>query len=109
MLVLTKIESIKVSLPGMIVTGTTGGLVGSFMGGVVWIIGMSILGAIIGNIVWRLGGQQFFLFIVIGILLGSGLAIYLGGMEAGLLGAGAGGAMGGFIGVNVKMLRPKNT
>ncbi|MFQ5597754.1 MAG: hypothetical protein ACE5GK_06850 [Nitrospiria bacterium] len=103
------IQAIRLSLPGMIVTGITGGVVGSFMGSVVWIFGMALLGAIIGNIVWRLGGQHFFLFIVIGILLGSGLAIYLGGIDAALLGAGAGGAMGGFIGVNIKMLQTRSS
>lgn len=91
----------------MLVTGITGGFVGSFLGGFLWILGMAMIGCLIGNIVWRLGGQHFFLYIVIGILLGSGLAAYLGGTDTALLGAGTGGAMGGFLAVNIKMLRPK--
>lgn len=97
----------KVSFPGMVVTGITGGVIGSFMGGFIAIISMGLFGALIGNVVWALGGQRFFLLIVIGIFLGSGLAIYLSGMDAALLGAGAGGAMGGFISVNLNMLRPR--
>lgn len=106
--ILKSAASLKKSLPGMIVTGTTGGVVGSFMGGILWIIGIALIGAFIGNVVWNLGGQHFFLYIIIGVLLGSGLAIYLGGMETALLGAGAGGAMGGFIGVNIKMLQTRS-
>jgi len=91
----------------MTVTGITGGVIGSFMGGLVPIISMAILGALIGNIVWSMGGQQFFLFIVVGILLGSGLAIYISGMDTALLGAGTGGAIGGFVAVNMSMLKPQ--
>jgi len=103
-----QIASLKKSLPGMLVTGITGGLVGSFMGGFLWIFGMAVLGGLIGNIVWRLGGQHFFLYIVIGVAFGSGVAAYLGGAESALLGAGTGGAVGGFIAVNIKMLQPKS-
>ncbi|MFQ5779933.1 MAG: hypothetical protein ACE5HN_03995 [Nitrospiria bacterium] len=99
------IKSLRVSVPGMAVTGITGGVIGSFMGGAVPIIGMALIGALIGNVVWMLGGQRFFLFIVIGIFLGAGLAIYISGMEAALIGAGTGGAMGGFLAVNMSMLR----
>lgn len=99
-------KSMKVSLPGMAVTGITGGVVGVFMGGWLPIIVMALVGALIGNIVWAMGGQRFFLFIVIGIFLGSGLAILLGGMDAALLGAGTGGAIGGFVAVNMSMLKP---
>lgn len=101
--------SLKKSLPGMFVTGITGGVIGSFMGGLLWIIGVALIGAFIGNIVWSLGGKHFFLYILIGILLGSGLAIYIGGMDTALLGAGTGGAMGGFIAVNIKMLQAKSS
>lgn len=91
----------------MVITGITGAAVGFFMGSVGWMLVMAFLGAIVGAIVWRLGGQKFFLFVVVGILLGSGLAIYIDGMASALIGAGTGGAVGGFVGVNVRMLQPR--
>lgn len=91
----------------MILTGMTGGVIGSFMGGTLPIVGMALVGALIGNIVWILGGQHVFFFILIGIVIGGGLAIFVSGMEAALLGVGTGGAIGGFVGVNVHMLRPR--
>ena len=100
-------RSIRLSLPGMAVTGITGSVVGSFMGGLAWVLGMGMIGAVLGNIVWSMGGQRFFLFIVIGILLGSGLAVYISGIDAALLGAGTGGAIGGFVAVNASMLKPR--
>lgn len=101
------IKPFRLSLPGTAVTGITGGVVGSFMGGPAFIIGMGLIGAIIGNVVWMMGGQEFFLFIVVGIFLGSGLAIYLSGMESALIGAGTGGAIGGFVAVNKSMLKSR--
>lgn len=103
-----KIDFKKISFPGVAITGVTGGLIGSFMGGVIAIIIMTLVGAAIGNLVWALGGQRFFVLISIGIVLGSGLAIYISGLEAALLGAGAGGAIGGFVSVNLNMLRPRD-
>ncbi len=91
----------------MVITGVTGAAVGFFMGNIGWVLVMAIVGAVLGAIVWRLGGQKFFLFVVVGVLLGSGLAIYIDGMTSALLGAGTGGAVGGFVGVNVRMLQPK--
>lgn len=97
----------KISIPGIAITGITGGIIGSFMGGILPIIGMAVLGAVIGNLVWALGEQRFFVLILVGIFLGAGLAIYLGGMDAALLGAGTGGAIGGFVSVNLNILRPR--
>jgi hypothetical protein len=87
----------------MAVTGLTGGVIGSFIGGMAWIAGIGLIGAILGAVVWRLGGQRFFLCIVVGALLGSLAAFSLNGAESALLGAATGGAMGGFLGVNLKM------
>lgn len=101
------LKPFEISILGITVTGITGGIVGSFMGGPVFIIGMALIGAIIGNVVWMMGGQDFFLFIVVGIFFGSGLAIFLSGMESALIGAGTGGAIGGFVAVNKSMLEPR--
>jgi TctA family transporter len=98
------IKPFQLSVTGTAVTGITGGVVGSFMGGPIFIIGMALIGALIGNVVWMMGGQDFFLFIVVGIFLGSALAIFLNGMESALIGAGTGGAIGGFVAVNKSML-----
>ncbi len=98
------LKPFQLSVPGTAVTGITGGVVGSFMGGPVFIIGMALIGALIGNVVWMMGGQDFFLFIVVGIVLGSGLAVFLSGLESALIGAGTGGAIGGFVAVNKSML-----
>ncbi len=102
-------KSVQVSLPGMAVTGITGGIIGSFIGGPLWIAGVALIGAILGAIVWRLGGQRFFLCIVIGAALGGLLATFLSGTESALLGTAAGGAMGGFLGVNINMLTSRRS
>ncbi|MBI3804518.1 MAG: hypothetical protein HY282_12235 [Nitrospirae bacterium] len=104
----TFLKSLQGALPGMAVTGVTGGMIGSFIGGLFWILLTATVGALIGMVVWRLGGQRFFLFVVIGALLGGVAAILLNGTESGLIGAGAGGAMGGFIAVNLTMLHPRH-
>ncbi|SRR5579884_834953 len=103
----TVAKSLHEAFPGMAVTGVTGGLIGSFIGGPFWIGLAAMIGALIGMVVWRLGGRRFFLFIVIGALLGGLLALLIGGPEVGLIGAATGGAMGGFIAVNMTMLRPR--
>jgi len=103
---LKKIALKTISIPGMTVTGLSGAAIGGFMGGWLAVVGMTLLGALIGNIVWAMGGQRFSLFIAIGIMLGSGLAILISGIDAALLGAGAGGAIGGFVAVNMSMLKP---
>ena len=103
-----KIDFKKISFPGIAITGVTGGIIGSFIGGILPIVVMALAGAMIGNVVWALGGQRFFVLITIGIFLGSALAIYITGMEAALLGAGTGGAIGGFVSVNLNMLRPRD-
>jgi hypothetical protein len=75
------------------------------MGSILSMILMTFVGVILGAVIWRMGGQKFFLFVVVGVFVGSGLAIYLGGMSSALLGAGTGGAVGGFVAVNVRMLQ----
>lgn len=102
-----KINLLQISIPGIAITGITGVIIGSFMGGIVPILLMGTFGALIGNCVWAMGEQRYFILIVVGILLGSGFAIYISGMEAALLGAGTGGAIGGFVSVNLNILRPR--
>ncbi|WDT74577.1 MAG: hypothetical protein MPW16_15095 [Candidatus Manganitrophus sp.] len=103
----TVLNTLHTSFPGMLVTGVTGGLIGSFIGGPFWIILAATIGALIGMVVWCLGGRRFFIFIVVGALLGGLLALLIAGPEQGLIGAATGGAMGGFIAVNFLMMRPR--
>ncbi len=98
---------IQQALPGMTVTGLTGGLIGFFMGEAIWIVLMALVGALLGAVVWLLGGQRFFLFIVGGAVLGAALAFYLSGVDFLLMGASAGGSMGGFLAVNLGLFTPR--
>ncbi len=96
------------SLPGVAVTGLCGGIIGHFMGGLIWIFSMAIAGSLLGMVIWRMGGQRFFILVVIGVFLGGMLALYLSGKNSFLLGAAAGGAIGGFLGVNLHLLWPRH-
>jgi hypothetical protein len=77
-----------------------GGLIGFFLGNPIYILVVAAVGMLLGYTVWSMGGQKFFLFIVVGAILGGTLATYLNGVQSGLLGAATGGAMGGFLAVN---------
>jgi len=96
-------KAIVVPLFGATVTGVTGGVIGAIIGGSLWVIVAAAVGAIIGVAVWRLGGLLFPLYITTGALIGCLSAIFLRGTEVALLGAAAGGAVGGFLAVNVRM------
>jgi len=91
------------SLFGAVVTGVTGAVIGSIIGGPLWIIVVAAIGVAIGVTVLRLGGGLFPLYITVGALFGCLLAVYLQGPDVALLGAAVGGAMGGFLAVNVRM------
>jgi hypothetical protein len=55
-------------------------------------------------VIGALGGRRFLISILIGALLGAGLTWVLVGAEKIAIGAGAGAAMGGFLGVQLSML-----
>jgi hypothetical protein len=88
---------------GLAVMGTVGALIGMIMGGglmpVAIVVGLS-MGAVIGF----LGGRRFLISILVGTLLGGGLAWLVAGTERIWVGAGTGAAMGGFLGVQISML-----
>ncbi len=96
-------KTIPAWLFGAVVTGVTGAVIGAIIGGPLWIIAVAAIGVVIGVAVFRLGGGLFPLYITVSALLGCLLAVYLQGAEVALLGAAAGGAMGGFLAVNVRM------
>lgn len=88
---------------GAAVMGTVGTLIGWFMdGSAIPITGA--LGVALGLVVGWLGGRRFLVSILIGTVSGGLLAWLLAGFEKISVGAGAGAAMGGFLGVQASML-----
>ena len=88
---------------GAAVMGTVGTLIGWFMGDrAIPVTGT--LGIVLGLVVGWLGGRRFLVSILIGTVLGGLLAWLLAGIEKISWGAGAGAAMGGFLGVQASML-----
>jgi len=83
---------------GVAVMGTVGMLIGILMGGVFLYVSLGI-GVVLGAGVGFLGGRGFFLGILTGALLGGALAWAVSGSENITVGAGAGAAMGGFLGI----------
>jgi hypothetical protein len=88
---------------GVAVMGTVGTLIGSIMGGGLLPVAIG-LGLAMGAVVGFLGGRRFLISILIGTILGGALAWLVAGEERISVGAGAGAAMGGFLGVQISML-----
>lgn len=97
-----KEKMIDVSM-GVLVMGTVGTLVGLLMGGGFLIVAV-ILGTVLGVGVGMLGGRRLLVGIFIGTILGGALAWAVAGRDNITVGAGAGAAMGGFLGIWVSML-----
>ncbi len=88
---------------GMVVMGTVGALIGFVMGGGLLPVAI-IVGLALGFVVGFLGGRRFLISIMIGTVLGGALAWLVAGLDRVWVGAGAGAAMGGFLGVQISML-----
>jgi hypothetical protein len=88
---------------GVVVMGTVGTLIGLIMGSEFMPLAIGI-GLVMGGVVGFLGGRRFLISILVGTVLGGALAWLLAGPERISYGAGAGAAMGGFLGVQVSML-----
>lgn len=88
---------------GVAVMGTVGTLIGLIMGGGMTPVAVG-LGAIMGAVVGFLGGRRFLISILTGTVLGGFLAWVVAGEDRISVGAGAGAAMGGFLGVQISML-----
>ncbi|HEV8540377.1 MAG TPA: hypothetical protein VGQ60_04370 [Nitrospiraceae bacterium] len=89
---------------GALVMGTVGVLIGLLMGGGAVTVGTG-LGILLGTVVGLLGGRRFLIGILIGAVLGGALAWVLAGADKISVGAGAGAAMGGFLGLQFSMLQ----
>ncbi len=88
---------------GLLVMGTVGVLIGLLMGGV-FLYFASGIGLALGFGIGLIGGRRFFIGILVGAVLGGALAWLVAGSHTMTIGAGAGAAMGGFLGTWVSML-----
>jgi hypothetical protein len=89
---------------GAAVFGVVGAAIGYYWGTVASMAIATAVGATFGFLIGLLGGRRFFISIVCGALLGAGLAWLVSGVSAVPLGAASGGAVGGFLGVQMGML-----
>lgn len=88
---------------GLAVMGTVGVLIGLIMGGGLMPVAIAV-GLGMGGVIGYLGGRRFLVSILTGSVLGGALAWLVAGAERMSVGAGAGAAMGGFLGVQISML-----
>lgn len=88
---------------GATVMGTVGTLIGLIMGGGLMPVAIAV-GLVLGCVIGFLGGRRFLISILVGAVLSGGLAWMVAGVERVWVGAGAGAAMGGFLGVQISML-----
>lgn len=88
---------------GAMVMGTVGTMIGLLAGGGILPVAVGI-GIALGVAVGIFGGRRFLVSILVGTVLGGALAWALAGPEKISFGAGAGAAMGGFLGVQLSML-----
>lgn len=88
---------------GAAVMGTVGALIGVLMRDELIAVSIGI-GVAMGTVIGMFGGRRFLISIVLGTLAGGALAWLLAGTDTISFGAGAGAAMGGFLGVQSSML-----
>jgi hypothetical protein len=88
---------------GALVMGTVGLLIGLLMGPGMMPVTAGI-GVVLGTAVGIFGGRRFLVSILIGTVAGGALAWAVAGPETVSFGAGAGAAMGGFLGVWISMM-----
>ncbi|THJ21507.1 MAG: hypothetical protein CAF45_011845 [Nitrospira sp. CG24E] len=88
---------------GLAVMGTVGMLIGFIAGGGIMPFA-SGAGLVLGGVIGFMGGRRFLASILVGTVLGGALAWLVAGPERVSVGAGAGAAMGGFLGVQISML-----
>jgi hypothetical protein len=92
-------------LLGVSIMGTTGAVIGFYLGGPL-AIGLGVLsGSVLGGFISTLGARTFFVSVLAGTAAGTVLALWLGGPDTLVIGAGSGAATGGFVGVNLGLFR----
>lgn len=106
--ILTQMRAIRISVDlvmGTIIMGTTGAVIGLNLGGAVLTITATLLGIVLGGFLSILGARRFFISVLAGSMIGGALALWMGGPYAFIIGAGSGGAIGGFIGINIELFK----
>jgi hypothetical protein len=88
---------------GLTVMGTVGLLIGLITGRGLMPVAIAV-GLAMGGVIGFLGGRRFLVSILVGTGVGGALAWLVAGTERISVGAGAGAAMGGFLGVQISML-----
>jgi len=88
---------------GAVVMGTVGALIGVLMGERTIAVAVGV-GIAMGVVIGLFGGRRFLISILLGTLVGGLLAWFLAGPDKISFGAGAGAAMGGFLGVQSSTL-----
>jgi hypothetical protein len=88
---------------GLTVMGTVGLLIGLITGRGLMPVAIAV-GLAMGGVIGFLGGRRFLVSILVGTCVGGALAWLVAGTERISVGAGAGAAMGGFLGVQISML-----
>ena len=83
--------------------GTVGILIGLLLGGTFLYVATG-MGIVLGVGIGLIGGRRFFIGVLIGTVLGGALAWLVSGADNITIGAGAGAAMGGFLGIWISML-----
>ena len=96
-------EKIMDVVIGLVVMGTVGILIGLLLGGTFLYVATGI-GIVLGVGIGLIGGRRFFIGILVGTVLGGALAWFVSGVDNITIGAGAGAAMGGFLGTWISML-----
>jgi len=88
---------------GFVVMGTVGSLIGLLLGGTFVYVATG-MGIVLGVGIGLIGGRRFFIGVLVGAVLGGALAWLVSGADNITIGAGAGAAMGGFLGTWISML-----
>jgi hypothetical protein len=93
---------------GMAIMGITGGTIGFYLGGNFLILMGFFLGGVLGFAVAGLGARRFFISILVGLAVGAATSFMIDRVEDILvILAGSGAAAGGFIGINIELLKRK--
>ena len=103
---LTQMKTLKVTtdlVMGGVIMGATGFVIGLNLGGPLLIGATTLMGMILGGFISMLNARRFFISVLVGTAAGGTLALLLGGPYAVIMGAGSGGAIGGFIGINIEL------
>ncbi len=95
---------------GMAIMGITGGTIGFYVGGLFPIFIGGALGGTLGFAVAGFGARRFFISVLAGFLIGVLVSFAIGRVEDALvILAGSGAAAGGFVGINIELLKRKPT